>query len=161
SISTAQSQEMYRRAKQLIPGGTQLLSKRPELFAPDQWPGYYKSAKGCEIVDLDGNTFLDMSTTGIGACLLGYADPDVNAAVIQRVQQGSMCSLNSPDEVTLADQLIKLHPWSEQVRYFRTGGEAMAAAVRLARGATGRDVVAFCGYHGWHDWYLAANLTKL
>jgi len=151
---------LYRRAKELIPGGTQLLSKRPEFFAPDQWPAYYRSAQGCEVVDLDGNTLLDMSTTGIGACLLGYADPDVNAAVIKCVKDGSMCSLNPPDEVTLAELLIKLHPWAENVRYFRTGGEAMAAAVRLARGTTGRDLIAFCGYHGWHDWYLAANLSN-
>src|SRR6185369_17372777 len=136
--STTKSQQLYLRAKQLIPGGTQLLSKRPEMYAPDRWPAYYRSAAGCEIVDLDGNTFLDMSTTGIGACLLGYADPDVNAAVVRRIESGSMCSLNSPDEVALADVLIKLHPWAENARFQRTGGEAMAVAVRIARAATGR-----------------------
>lgn len=160
-ICTAKSQQMYARAKQLIPGGTQLLSKRPELFAPDQWPAYYRSAHGCEVVDLDGNTYLDMTTNGIGACLLGYADPDVTAAVVRRVQAGSMCSLNPPEEVELAELLLKLHPWAENVRYLRTGGEAMAAAVRIARAATNRDVIAFCGYHGWHDWYLAANRTSV
>jgi glutamate-1-semialdehyde 2,1-aminomutase len=148
---------LYSRAKQLIPGGTQLLSKRPEMFAPDQWPAYYRSAHGCEVVDLDGNTFLDMSTNGIGSCLLGYADPDVTAAVVSRVQQGAMCSLNPPEEVELAELLLTLHPWAENVRFLRTGGETMAAAVRIARAATRRDVIAFCGYHGWHDWYLAAN----
>ncbi|MCC7084913.1 MAG: aminotransferase class III-fold pyridoxal phosphate-dependent enzyme [Pirellulales bacterium] len=157
---TDQSQQLYRRAKQLIPGGTQLLSKRPEMFAPDQWPAYFRSASGCEIIDLDGNTYLDMSTTGIGACLLGYADPDVTSAVVRRVQEGSMCSLNPPEEVELADLLLQLHPWAENVRYLRTGGEAMAAAVRIARAATNRDIIAFCGYHGWHDWYLAANRTS-
>lgn len=159
SSSTEQSQQLYRRAKELIPGGTQLLSKRPEMFAPDQWPAYYRSAHGCEIVDLDGNTLLDMSIMGIGACLLGYANPDVTAAVIRRVQDGAMCTLNSPDEVTLAELLIELHPWAKNVRYARSGGEAMTVAVRIARATTGRDVVAVCGYHGWHDWYLAANLT--
>ena len=156
-ICCPRSQELYRRAKQLIPGGTQLLSKRPEMFAPDQWPPYYRSARGCEVVDLDGNTYLDMSITGIGACLLGYADPDVTDAVVRRVQNGSMCTLNPPEEVELAETLIGLHPWAQNVRFARSGGEAMAVAVRIARAATGRDVVAFCGYHGWHDWYLAAN----
>jgi glutamate-1-semialdehyde 2,1-aminomutase len=155
--STARSQQLYLRAKQLIPGGTQLLSKRPEMYAPDQWPAYFRSASGCEIVDLDGNTFLDMSTNGIGSCLLGYADPDVTSAVVDRVERGSMCSLNPPEEVELAELLISLHPWAQNVRFLRTGGEAMAAAVRIARAYTNRDVVAFCGYHGWHDWYLAAN----
>ena len=156
-FSTERSQQLYRHAKQLIPGGTQLLSKRPEMFAPDQWPAYYRSAQGCEVVDLDGNRFLDMSLMGIGACLLGYADPDVTSAVVRRVQDGAMCTLNSPDDVTLAELLLELHPWASNVRYARSGGEAMTVAVRIARAFNGRDAVAVCGYHGWHDWYLAAN----
>ena len=151
------TQAMYRLAKSLIPGGTQLVSKRPEMFAPDQWPAYYREAHGCEIVDLDNRLYLDMSSMGIGACLLGYSDPDVTAAVVRRVQAGSHCTLNNPEEVELAQLLLRLHPWAENVRYARTGGEAMAVAVRIARAKTGRDRVAFCGYHGWHDWYLAAN----
>lgn len=155
--ATQQSQQLYERAKRMIPGGTQLLSKRPEMFAPNQWPVYYRSASGCEIVDLDGNRYLDMSLMGIGACLLGYTDPEVTAAVVRCVQQGAMCTLNPPDEVALAEVLLELHPWADNVRYARTGGEAMTVAVRIARAATGRDLVAVCGYHGWHDWYLAAN----
>ena len=137
----------------------QLLSKRPEMFAPDQWPGYYREAHGCEVVDLDGRRYVDMSYMGIGACLLGYNDPDVTDAVVARVKNGSMCTLNSPEEVELAQLLLAIHPWAAKVRFARTGGEAMAIAVRIARARTGRDVVAFCGYHGWHDWYLAANRT--
>ncbi|BBO33615.1 aminotransferase class III-fold pyridoxal phosphate-dependent enzyme [Lacipirellula parvula] len=158
-ISTRLSQKLYARAKRLIPGGTQLLSKRPEMFAPDRWPAYYQSAKGCEIVDLDGNRFLDMSLMGIGSCLLGYADPTVTEAVQRRVADGAMSTLNAPEEVELAERLTALHPWAEQARFLRTGGEAMAAAVRIARSSTRREVVAICGYHGWHDWYLAANRT--
>lgn len=154
------SRELYSEARSLIPGGTQLLSKRPEMFAPEQWPAYCREARGCEIVDLDGRTYLDMSTMGVGACLLGYNDPDVTAAVVRRVQSGSMCTLNYPEEVELAHLLLRLHPWAEQVRYARTGGEAMAVAVRIARAATGRDRIVFCGYHGWHDWYLAANVES-
>ncbi len=156
--SRAASHKLYSEAKRLIPGGTQLLSKRPEMFAPEQWPAYCREARGCEIVDLDGNQYLDMSIMGIGACLLGYNDADVTEAVVARVQAGSMCTLNHSEEVELARLLIELHPWAEQVRYARTGGEAMAVAVRIARAAMGRDRVVFCGYHGWHDWYLAANV---
>lgn len=150
--------ELYRRAKTRIPGGTQLLSKRPELFLPDNWPAYYRKAEGCTVWDLDGQAYTDFTSCGIGCCLLGYADPTVNAAVVDRIAQGSMCTLNTPDEVELAELLCTIHPWAEKVRYSRAGGEAMAIAVRIARAATGRAKLAFCGYHGWADWYLAANL---
>ncbi len=152
--------DLYRLAKSLIPGGTQLLSKRPEMFAPEQWPAYYREARGCEIVDVNGRRWVDMSIMGVGSCLLGYNDPDVTAAVVRRVEAGSMATLNNPEEVELARLLVRLHPWAEQVRYARTGGEAMAVAVRIARARTGRARVAFCGYHGWHDWYLAANRSS-
>lgn len=158
-MSKRNDTELYQRAKQLIPGGTQLLSKRPELYAPDKWPAYFREAKGCEIVDLDGRPYVDMSTNCVGACLLGYADKHVNAAVKHRIEAGSICSLNSPDEVVLAELLLELHAWAGMVRYARTGGEAMSIAVRIARAATGRERIAFCGYHGWSDWYLAANLA--
>ncbi|MCA9041169.1 MAG: aminotransferase class III-fold pyridoxal phosphate-dependent enzyme [Planctomycetaceae bacterium] len=154
------TQALYLRAKQLIPGGTQLLSKRPEMFAPEVWPAYYQQCQGCQVVDLDGREYIDMSIMGIGACLLGYADPAVTEAVIERVKRGAMCTLNAPEEVQLAEELIRIHPWADQVRYARTGGEAMTVAVRIARAATDRSLIAFCGYHGWHDWYLAANRQK-
>lgn len=153
------SSELYRKAKTIIPGGTQLLSKRPEMFLPELWPSYYSKAKGVEVWDLDGNKYIDMSITAIGACPLGYADDEVNEAVKKAVDNASMTTLNCPEEVELAELLFELHPWADMVRYARTGGEAMAIAVRIARAATGRDKVAFCGYHGWHDWYLAANLS--
>jgi len=153
------SQELYIKAKGLIPGGTQLLSKRPEMHLPEFWPAYYEKAKGCEIWDLDGNRYIDMSYMGIGSCILGYADSDVNAAVKNAVDQGSMTTLNCPEEIELAQLLCELHPWAAMARYARTGGEAMAIAVRISRAKTKKDVILFCGYHGWHDWYLAANLA--
>jgi glutamate-1-semialdehyde 2,1-aminomutase len=153
-------QDLYRKAKTLIPGGTQLLSKRPEMFLPENWPAYYSRAKGAQVWDLDGNMYYDMSYNGIAACILGAADPEVEEAVIAAVKAGSMSTLNPPEEVELADLLCELHPWAEMVRYARCGGEAMAVAVRIARTHSGRDRVAFCGYHGWHDWYLAANLGE-
>ncbi|MBU4201240.1 MAG: aminotransferase class III-fold pyridoxal phosphate-dependent enzyme [Kiritimatiellae bacterium] len=153
-------QLLYKKAKQLIPGGTQLLSKRPEMFLPDYWPAYYERAAGADVWDLDGKRYVDMSYCGIGSTVLGYSDPDVNTAVKTAIGRGNMCTLNAPEEVELAELLLDLHPWAEMVRFGRCGGEAMAVAVRIARAATGRDKVAFCGYHGWHDWYLAANLKK-
>jgi glutamate-1-semialdehyde 2,1-aminomutase len=153
-------QRLYARARKLIPGGTQLLSKRPEMFLPEQWPAYYSRAKGVETWDLDGNRYVDVSHFGVGACVLGFADADVDAAVVAAVQAGTMSTLNCPEEVELAELLIELHPWAEMGRFCRGGGEAMAMAARIARAATGRDKIAFCGYHGWHDWYLAANLAE-
>jgi len=154
------SQELYKKAKKLIPGGTQLLSKRPEMFLPELWPAYYKKAVGCEVWDLDGKKYTDMSFMGIGSCILGYADKDVNTAVEHVVKTGSMSTLNAPEEVELAELLIKLHPWAKMVRYARTGGESMAVAVRIARAKAKKDAVLFCGYHGWQDWYLSANLAS-
>ena len=158
-MDTKRTQELYKHAKAHIPGGVQLLSKRPEMYAPGKWPGYAVRAEGCRVWDLDGNCYIDMTTNGIGACLLGYADPDVTAAVVNRVEMGSMSSLNPWEEVYLADRLCEIHPWANQVRYARTGGEICAVAARIARATTGRNTVAICGYHGWSDWYLAANLA--
>ncbi len=153
-------QEQYARAREIIPGGTQLLSKRPEMFAPGHWPAYYEQAIGCEVVDTEGRRFIDMSSNGILACVLGFADPDVNEAVIRRVHLGSMATQQTHDEVRLAELLLEIHPWAGMARFVRSGGEAMAVAVRIARAATRRDKVAICGYHGWHDWYLATNLGE-
>lgn len=151
--------ELYNKAKRLIPGGTQLLSKRPEMFLPDHWPSYYKKAKGVYVWDIDDNKYIDMSIMGVGACVLGYADEDVNDAVKKAVDNSSMCTLNAPEEVELAEKILSLHPWAGKVRYARTGGESMSIAVRIARAHTKKDKIIFCGYHGWSDWYLAANLS--
>jgi glutamate-1-semialdehyde 2,1-aminomutase len=156
----SKTQDLYRHAKTRIPGGTQLLSKRPEMFAPDQWPAYFSRAKGAAVWDLDDNEYTDMAFNGIGACLLGFAHPKVTEAVTRRVADGSMCTLNAPEEVELADRLCQIHPWATQARFARTGGEACATAARVARATTGRDLIAICGYHGWQDWYLAANLGE-
>lgn len=152
-------QNLYQKAKKIIPGGTQLLSKRPEMFLPDLWPSYYSKSSGCKVWDLDNRLYTDMSFMGIGACVLGYSDPDVNKAVHDAVERGNMNTLNAPEEVDLAELLIELHPWAEMARFARGGGDAMTVAVRISRAATGRDKILFCGYHGWHDWYLSANLA--
>jgi len=159
TLKNSKGPELYKRAKALIPGGTQLLSKRPEMFAPEVWPAYYSKAKGCRVWDLDGREFIDMSIMAVGACILGYADEDVDAAVVESIHKGVNSSLNCPEEVELAEALMELHPWFDMVRYARGGGEALSIAVRIARAKTKRDTVLFSGYHGWTDWYLAANLA--
>jgi len=151
-------QKLWRRAKKVIPGGNMLLSKRAEMFLPERWPAYYSKAKGCRVWDLDGREYIDMSIMGIGTNILGYGHPEVDEAVRQVIDTGNMSTFNCPEEVYLAERLIELHPWADMVRFARSGGEADAIAIRIARAASGRDKVAFCGYHGWNDWYLAANL---
>lgn len=152
-------QELWKRAKGVIPGGNMLLSKRAEMFLPEQWPVYFSKAKGCQVWDLDGKQYTDMCIMGIGTNTLGYGNPEVDAAVMGTVQTGNMSTLNCPEEVYLAERLVQMHPWAEMVRFARSGGEANAIAIRIARAASGRDKVAICGYHGWHDWYLSANLS--
>lgn len=135
-----------------------LLSKRSEMFHPDLWPAYYRSARGIAVVDLDGRTLQDFSLMGVGTNTLGYRRKEVDRAVAVQVRRGNMTSLNNPAEPELAEKLISMHPWAGMAHFTRSGGEAMAVAVRVARAATGRDPVAVCGYHGWHDWYLSLNL---
>ncbi len=150
-------QKLYKRAKEIIPGGTMLLSKRPEMFLPENWPAYFSKAKGCEVWDLDNKKYIDMSIMGIGTNSLGYGNPEVDKAVNNAILNGNLSTLNCPEEVLLAEKLIEINPWAHMVRFARSGGEANAIAVRIARAASGQDGVAICGYHGWHDWYLSAN----
>jgi len=150
-------QDLYKKAKSIIPGGTMLLSKRPEMFLPDNWPAYFSDAKGCKVWDLDGTELIDMSIMGIGTNSLGYGNDEVDSAVVNAIRKGNMSSLNCPEEIYLAEKLIEMNPWADMVRFARSGGEANAIAVRIARAASGKDNVAVCGYHGWHDWYLSAN----
>jgi glutamate-1-semialdehyde 2,1-aminomutase len=151
-------QKLWKRAKRVIPGGNMLLSKRSEMFLPEKWPAYFSKSKGCYVWDLDNNKYTDMSIMGIGTNILGYGHPEVDDAVRSVIDQGNMSTFNCPEEVYLAEKLVELHPWSDMVRFARTGGEVNAIAVRIARAASGKEKVAVCGYHGWHDWYLAANL---
>jgi len=151
--------ELWQRARTVISGGTGLLSKRAEMFDAKSWPSYFSRCSGSEVWDLNDRRYIDFAG-GVGAILLGYADPDVTAAVQRRLALGTYCSLVNPQEVELAETLLSLHPWAGKVRYARGGGDAMAMSVRIARAATGRSGIAFCGYHGWHDWYLAANLGE-
>lgn len=153
-----ESYARYERALGLIPGGTQLISRRPQLYAPGLTPPYAARAQGARFWDLDGNAYLDTMMC-VGAAILGYADPAVDEAVVAQIRRGNASSVSSPLELELAEELVATIPCAEMVRYCKGGGEADAIAIRIARAYTGRDIALFCGYHGWQDWYLAANLA--
>ena len=138
-------QKLLKKAKEIIPGGNQLFSKRSELFLPELWPAYYKKAKGCNIWDLNNKRYIDFAGMGVTTCILGYADSDVNKAVKYAVNNATMGTLNSYEEVELAEELVKMHPWSDSVRFARTGGEACSIAIRIARAASQKDKILFCG----------------
>ena len=154
------TQKLWKKAKKIIPGGNMLLSKRPDLYLPNKWPAYYSKTKGCEIWDLDNKKYFDISLMGVGTNILGYSNPIIDREVKKIVKLGNLSTLNYKEEVYLAEKLIEMHSWSDMVKFARTGGEANAIAIRIARAASGKDNVAFCGYHGWHDWYLATNLRN-
>ena len=150
--------KLYSKAKKLILSGNMQISKNPEQFLSNNWPNYFLKTKGCNVWDLDGNKFHDLSLMGVGTNILGYSNKNVDNAVKKVVKDGNMSTLNCKEEVILAERLIEMHPWAKMVKFARTGGEANSIAIRIARAASGRDNVAFCGYHGWHDWYLATNI---
>ncbi len=153
-------QILLKKAKKIIPGGNQLLSKRSEIFLPGVWPTYYKKAKGYKIWDLNNNMYYDFAGMGVTSCVLGYADDDLNKAIYRGLRQGSMTTLNAVEEINLAKELLKIHKWAGMAKFCKSGGEACLVAIRIARAFSKKQNIAFCGYHGWHDWYLAANLQN-
>jgi len=153
-------QKYLKKAKKIIPGGNQLLSKRSEIFLPEQWPNYYKKAKGYKVWDLDGKQYYDFAGMGVTSCTLGYSNPELNKAIKKAVDESGMCTLNALDEFYLAKELLKIHKWAGMAKFCKSGGEACLVAIRIARAFTSKQKIAFCGYHGWHDWYLAANLSN-
>ena len=153
------SLELYDRAKELIAGRTHLFGRRAEMHAYGISPIYSARQQGGYFWDVDGHKYIDFNM-GAGAVLLGHAYPTVVRAVQDQAAQGTGLSINHPLELETAELLAELVPCAEMVRFCKGGGEANAVAVRIARAVTGRDKVAFCGYHGWHDWYLSANLAS-
>ena len=152
----ARSMEMYERLLELIPGGTQLISRRPTRYALGVSPGVATRGKGSRIWDVDGHEYIDW-VSAIGSVIFGYADPVVDEAVKAQIDKGTNFSITHELELELAELLVERIPCAEMVRYARGGGDACAVAARSARGTTGRDRILFCGYNGWHDWYQAAN----
>lgn len=148
------SYALWEKAQGLILCGANTLSKSPRHIAPGACPVYVDRSEGAYFWDVDGNRYLDFPL-GLGAVVLGHAHPRVEDAVAAQLRRGSLHTLNSPLEVELAERLCGIIPCCEKLRLVKSGSEAMSAAVRLAKAFTGRDVVAVCGYHGWHDWTVA------
>jgi glutamate-1-semialdehyde aminotransferase/spore coat polysaccharide biosynthesis protein SpsF (cytidylyltransferase family) len=155
-----EGQKLWTRAKSIIAGGNSLFSKNPNLFLPGKWPVYFNKTKGINIWDLENIKYFDFSFMGVGTNILGYSRKEVDQAVTKIIKLGNISTFNSKEEVDLAEKLLSLNNWADKVRYCRSGGEASAVAVRLARAATGKDKILFCGYHGWHDWYLSSNISN-
>jgi glutamate-1-semialdehyde aminotransferase len=153
------NKDLYNFAKSIIPGGTTLFSKRSELHLPDKWPSYFSKAKKNNVWDLNGVKYLDMFCA-VGTSILGYSNDKITSSVQNNIKKGNLTTLNCPEEITLAEQIIKHHSWASMAKFTRGGGEANAVAIRIARACTKKKNVAFCGYHGWHDWYLSANINS-
>ena len=152
-------QKLYSKAKKIILNGNMLLSKKPELTLPKYWPSYFKKTKNLHVWDLNNKKYIDMMCF-VGQNILGYSNKIIDEYVTKFAKKGNMSTLNCPEEVELAQKLIDLHPWAGMAKFTRSGGEANAVSIRIARAATGKDHVAICGYHGWHDWYLSVNLKN-
>lgn len=152
--------KIWKKSLKIIDGGTMLYSKRPDRFLANYWPSYYSKAKGCFIWDLDNKKYVDFSVMSVGTNILGYANKTINNHVINQIKKSNISTLNSYSELILAKELLKIDKWADKVRFAKTGGEILAISIRLARIFSGKDNVAFCGYHGWHDWYLSSNIQN-
>ena len=153
-------QNLWKYAQKIIPGGNGLISKRPERYCKDQWPIFFSKAKGVNVYDLDGKKYIDMAQMGVGAFILGYKNEYVDQSVIKRIKNGIASTLNSTAEIELAKTILKIDKFADQVKFSKSGGEAMSIAVRIARAYSKKSKVIFSGYHGWHDWYLSTNLQS-
>ena len=152
------SLELYEKAGQCVAGRTHLFGRRAEMYAFGISPIYSDRQSGGRFWDVDGREYLDFNL-GAGAVLLGHAYPTIVEAVQKQAAKGTGLTINHPLEIEVAEQMVETVPCAEMVRFCKGGGEANLIAIRIARAATGREKVVFCGYHGWHDWYLAANLN--
>jgi len=150
------SEALWQRATQVIPCGSQTLSKMPSQFVRGVYPKYLVRGRGCRVTDADGHDYIDWPMA-LGAVLLGHAYPAVVAAVTRQVSEGSLFTLMHPLEVEVAERLTSIVPCAEMVRFVKNGSDATEAAVRLARAYTGRGRVAYCGYHGFHDWFAGTT----
>jgi len=146
------SMSWLTRARRVVPGASQTLSKGPGMFVEGAYPAFLERGRGCRVWDVDGHEYVDY-ILGLASITLGYAYPAVSDAVARQLERGSIFSLPHPLEVEVSERLVEIIPCAEMVRFVKTGSEADAAAVRVARAATGRDEILVCGYAGWHDWY--------
>lgn len=156
STRYAQSELWLNRAQTVIPTGSQTFSKSPTQFPWGVSPYFAEKAEGATLWDIDGNTYTDF-INALAAVTLGYNNPDVTKSVKEQIEKGTIFSLNNRLEAEVAEMICDMVPCAEQVRFSKNGSDATSAAIRLARAYTGRDKIACCGYHGWHDWYIATT----
>jgi len=148
----------WNEALKVIPGGNLLYSKRPQMFLPNNWPTYFTKSKNCYVWDKNNKKYIDM-IFAVGTNVLGYGNTKVDNFVKKTIDKGNMTTLNSYEEVILAKKLLNINRWAGKVKFARSGGEANSISIRIARAyKNNKQNVAACGYHGWHDWYLSANL---
>ena len=150
------SNKLYKKAIKIIPGGSQTFSKGPSQFTNNFAPKYLKKGKGCKVWDEDGNCYIDY-VMGCQPLILGYSDRDINEAVSKQLKIGSTFSLMNKLEIEVAELLVKHIPSAEMVRFGKNGGDATTIAIKIARAYTKKQKIAFCGYHGWHDWFIAST----
>lgn len=156
SAGFATTERLYKRAGKVIPLGSQTFSKSHIQYPRGHAPLFATHGQGGRIYDVDGNEYIDL-VSGLLPVVLGYRDPDVDAAVAAQLDSGISFSLSTDLEAALAERLVEIVPAAEMVRYGKNGSDATTAAIRLARAFTGRDRVITCGYHGWHDWYIGST----
>lgn len=159
-LDLARSERTWPDVIRYIPGGCQTFSKAPFQHVDGVAPKLLDRGKGSHVWDLDGNEYIDYML-GLGPVILGHADEEVNAAAAEAMGRGVAMSLPHPLEAELARLLVDTIPSAEMVRFGKNGSDATSGAVRAARGFTGRDLVACCGYHGWQDWYIGSTGRRL
>lgn len=150
------SNRLYNRALGLIPSATQTLAKGPGQWVNGVAPKYLEKGKGSHVWDVDGNEYIDY-LMGVGPLSLGYSYPAVDEAIKKQLENGITFSMMHPLEVEVAELMRDIIPNAEAVRYSKTGADVTSAAVRLARAYTNKNKILCCGYHGWHDWYIAVT----
>ena len=150
---------LWKKANLVIPTGNSFLSKNKSRHPSKLWPIYFDKSKGCEIWDYDGKKYYDFSFMGVGTNILGYSNPKIDNQLFKILKKGNMTTLNCPEEPKFAREILKPHSWAKMAKFAKTGAEANAIAIRLARAYTKKNKIILCGYHGWHDWYLAAKFN--
>jgi glutamate-1-semialdehyde 2,1-aminomutase len=155
----AKSLEQLARAERVIPLGAQTFSKSRKTFPAGIAPLFAMRAAGSHIWDVDGNEYIDLMSA-LASVNLGYADPEINAAVAAQLESGTTISLSHPIETEVAELIIEIVPSAEMVRFGKNGSDATTAAVRIARAFTGRDHIVVCGYHGWQDWFIGSMPSR-
>jgi glutamate-1-semialdehyde aminotransferase len=150
--------KFWKKANKLIPGGNTILSKRPQLWLPKKWPTHFIKTNDISVVDINNKKYTDC-VFAVGTNVLGYNNKKIDDSVKKIINSGVMSSLNCKEEVDFAEKILDANRWAGMVKFARSGGEANSIAIRIARCNAKNSNIAFCGYHGWHDWYISSNLT--